>query len=399
MKRYWKIMSICLVTILVIGTFYIQSSLATDNHVKIEFEKVSGNEDELQDIMLYGDFSLNDPYLRQPLQITNGETINPTNISFSQKITRLGVPYGLEDLVEKHKHFMRSKDLSSNHFFEDDKVVAYAHIKNPNERDFSFELEVLIKTTDEITSIRLDVPQKEDYGWMSVLDVQGINDELKVITRGFHLGSKQQELRVYTFDMNKQQLVSDVVIASIPEVENGWSDVNILNDAYSIQRQKYLLIKSESFENEERDSNGESNVAVNEFIVYDIENNQSKKIVGPNEILASIADSSIIYNSTLFIPSETANGVDVNQYDIENDKWGETLSFGLSDTKDEESSSHTQLMNGKLYTIHSTTSGHTIVIGDLQTGESLYEGTLTVTNQGEEQKDYQLFFHEIESVQ
>ena len=80
MKRYWKIISICFVTLIVIGTFYIQSSFATSEHLKIEFEKVNGNEDELKNIMLYGDYSGDRHYqyqLYKPLQITSEETINP----------------------------------------------------------------------------------------------------------------------------------------------------------------------------------------------------------------------------------------------------------------------------------------------------------------------------------
>jgi len=398
-KRYWKIMSICLVTILVIGTFYIQSSLATDNHIKIEFEKIIGNEDELQNIMLYGDLVPDYSYLSQRLQITGEETINLTNLSFSQKISRLGVPYYLEDLVERHKNFMRSKDFNPNHFFEDDNTVAYAHIKDPSEGDFSFEIELLTKESEETTSFKLEVPEKENYGWMQVIDVQVIDGELKVITQGFRLGSKQHELRVYTVDVNTQKLVSDDVIASIPAVEDGWSDLRVINDTYSIQPQKYLLIRGKAFVNEEVYSDGEPNVVVNESIVYDIENNQSKKMIASDEILGLMDGSPAIHNSTLFIPSESANGVDIHQYDIENDKWGEILSFNLSDNKDNELGSHMQIMNGKLYTIHATTDGHTIVIGDLETGESLYEGQLIVTNEGKSQKDYQLYFYEIKYVE
>ena len=162
---------------------------------------------------------------------------------------------------------------------------------------------------------------------------------------------------------------------------------------------KYLLIKIEAFEDEMVHSDGELKLVANEFIVYDIENNQSKKIVGPDEILGSIGGASAIFNSTIFIPSQSANGVEVNQYDIENDKWGKKLSFDLADTKDERSAPYIKIMNGKLYIIHVTTNGHTIFIGDLKTGESLYEGKLKVKNQGEDQKDYRLYFHEIEHVQ
>ena len=76
--------------------------------------------------------------------------------------------------------------------------------------------------------------------------------------------------------------------------------------------------------------------SLDEFIVYDIENNQSKKIAGPDEILGSIGGESVIFNSTIFIPSQSANGVEVNQYDIENEKWDTKLTFDLADTKDDE---------------------------------------------------------------
>ena len=395
MKRYWKIISICLATLIVIGTFYIQSSLATNEHLKIEFEKVNGNEDELKNIVLYGDYLGDLPYQFQPLQITSEETFNPTNLSFSQKISRTGIPIDLEELVEKHRSFMRSKDLSPHLFFEDENFVAYAHMN-----DFSFDIEVLTKKTDEITSIQLDVSEKENYGWMQVEEVQVIDSELKVITRASRIGgSVRDELRVYTFDMKEQKLLSDDTIASTPTVENGYSDLRIINDNYSIQRQKYLLVKIEAFEDEKIYRDGEPKLVANEFIVYDIETNQSKKVVASDEKLGSLGGSSAISNSTLFIPSQTANRIEVNLYDIESDKWGKKLSFDLVDTKNDEEAPYIKVMNGKFYIIHATTNGHTIFIGDLITGESLYEGKLKVKNQEEVQKNYRLYFHGIENVQ
>ena len=165
----------------------------------------------------------------------------------------------------------------------------------------------------------------------------------------------------------------------------------------TIQQNKYLLIKIETFEDEMGYSDGESKSVAREFIVYDIENNQSKKIAGPDEILGSIGGESVIFNSTIFIPSQSANGVEVNQYDIENEKWDTKLTFDLADIKDGESP-YMKIMNGKIYIIQLTNNGHTIFIGDLKTGELLYEGKLKM-NPGEDQKDYRLYFHEIEHVQ
>ena len=98
--------------------------------------------------------------------------------------------------------------------------------------DLTFDIEVLNKKSEEMTSIQLDVPESENYAWMQVVDVQVIDDELKVITRGFRTKS-ENELQVYTFDMNEQKLSAAMnTIASIPAVENGWSDLRIINDNY-----------------------------------------------------------------------------------------------------------------------------------------------------------------------
>lgn len=122
MKRYWKIISICLVTLLVIGTFYTQSSFAANKRVEIEFEKVSGNEDEVKNVMIdgvYWDRS------SQPIQITNEETRDLNNQSFLQKLDRIHVPPMFDDLVKQQKNFMRSKDLVPNYFL---KMKNYWHM-------------------------------------------------------------------------------------------------------------------------------------------------------------------------------------------------------------------------------------------------------------------------------
>ena len=92
MKRYWKIITLCLITLIVIGTFYIQSSFAANEHIKIEFEKVSGNKDEVKNLVLYGDYFVGNMY--QPLQITSEETSNPNNLTFLQELERISFcPY------------------------------------------------------------------------------------------------------------------------------------------------------------------------------------------------------------------------------------------------------------------------------------------------------------------
>lgn len=399
MKRYWKIISVCIVTVMVIGAFYVQSSLAANENVKIEFEKVSGNEEELANVMIYGDYAVGNLY--QNLQITSKETLYNSNQSLIQKLTKNYTVPVLGDLIKRYRTFMRGKELMPNNFYEDNNLVAYASIIGRDSRHSSFDIDLLNKDSKETTSIQLAVPKKENYSWIDVVDVQVIDDNVKVISRGGRTEGGN-DLNVYTINLDEQKVVKDEVIHTVPTVKNGWSDIIVINDFNSIQPEKYLLFKIEAYEDKQaqgESEDGEQNLVANEVMVYDIENNHSKKIVVSDGILRFIGDSSAVFDSTIFIPSQSASGFEVNKYDIENEKWGKKLTVDLPNNTDGEGEPYINLMNGKIYIIHSSNDLHTIFIRDLKTGESLYEGKLKVKNTKEGQKDYLFHVNEIESVQ
>ncbi|BAQ09139.1 hypothetical protein OXB_0667 [Bacillus sp. OxB-1] len=397
MKRYWKIISICLVTLLVIGTFYTHSSFAANKLVEIEFEKVSGNEDEVKNIMIDGVYW---NHMSQPIHITNGENKDPNHQSFLQKLDRIHVPPMFDKLVKQQKNFMRSKDLVSTNFFEDENLLAYANVTSKTyvhpAKDLSFDIEVLNKETKESTALRIDVPEREDYVWMQVEAVQVVGGELKVITQGYRKDSKgEYQFHVYTIDVEEGKLVSDNIIASTPTVKNGWSDMQVINNVEPFQRFNYLLIRIEAFEEELVQSDGQPTTVASEYLVYNIEKNRSEKLVGPDDILATIDGASTIINSTIYVPSQAANGLEVNRYDIETGKWDEKLTFDLPDSTGEEQTSYSKVMNGKIYIVYATSSGQALIISDLPTGESLYEGKLKLKHQQEDHQDFQLYINEI----
>jgi len=109
MKRYWKILTLCLVTVIVLGTFYIQSSLASEN-IQIEFEKVSGDESLVENLEINADYVVGD--IHQTLLISNEETSNLSNRSVVQQLTGLYAEAPSQKLVENYKQFMRGKICS-----------------------------------------------------------------------------------------------------------------------------------------------------------------------------------------------------------------------------------------------------------------------------------------------
>jgi hypothetical protein len=400
MKRYWKIISVCIVTVMVIGTFYIQSSLAAKGNVKIEFERISGNEDEVKNVIFNADYTVGNQY--QSLQITSKEILHLNNQSLLQDLTRNHTVPVVNRLIERYRSFMRGKEVMPNNFYEDENLVAYASIKVKDSRHSSFDIDLFNKKSEETTSIQLAVPKREKYSWMEVVDVQVIGGNLKVITRGFR-AEGGNDLNVYTINIDEQKLVNDEMIHTAPLVENGWSDIILISDYNSIQSEKYLLFKTETYEDKqvpdvgEMESDQESNLVANEVMVYDIEKNQLKKLMVPDKIGGTIGEFSAIYHSTIYIPSQSESGLEVDTYDIEKGKWGKKLIVDLPYSKD-KGTPYIKLMNGKIYILHSTKNGQTISIRDLKTGVSLYEGKIKVKNTRDGQKGFRLNVNEIESV-
>lgn len=396
MKRYWKILMLSLVTVIVIGAFYINSSLASENIV-VGIEKVSGNEEEVENIMINGDFGGNN--IHHSLLISKDETINLSNQSFIQQLTRTSTVPAFNQLKEKYSHFMRGKKYLSNSLYADENFVVYVNVEGNGNGNVSkkmyFEIEILDVKTDKTTSMELDVPNNDNYHWVEVMDVQLFNNEIKVIARGFR-AEGGEDLKAYTIDLDKKA-VSDETIYESPKIENGWSDLRVVDEYYSVEPKKYLLFQVYAHEEpvyEEAVETGEPKIIADEIMVYNIETNQLKKLeISPEERGYGI-DTYTLYNNTVYIPNPTLNGIEVKQYNIENDSWGEKQLFKVEHDKGEHEP-FIKLQNGKIYIISSVDGKYPLVISDLNTGQSLYEGKLVVKNQKDQHEDYKLYIYEI----
>lgn len=402
MKRYWKIISLCVLTVLILGFFYIQSGLAAKEDIKVEFEKVSGNQAELENITFYGDYETGNIY--QSLRFTNQETMDINQLSLLKSLNRMYTIPIYKKLVEENKGFMRGKNYVPDSFYEDENVLVYADVHYESVKKASFDIEVLNKKLGETTSIKMDFPDKEKYNWIDVSEVQVTNGKLKVFVRGFQ-SEGRNELIVYTFDINEQKLEKNEILLSTTETENHWSDIRIINSYNSLKYQRYILFYTENqrivSEYDESSTEMENNPEIvhNEILIYDIETDKIKNLEIDDEMVGSLGEA-IIHNTTLFIPNQVDSKYEISQFDIEKEAWGDKKQFDVPVSKDEASSGpYMKLMNGKFYLIHAAKNEHTLLIADVATGKVLYEGVLTVKKDGVEQSDYRLYIHEMETVQ
>ena len=399
MKRYWKIILLCFVAIIAIGSFYIRSGFADQTNITITFEKVSGNEDELNDLTILGDYLVGNTY--HSLQIKKGETVNPTNKSFFEKLDQTYASPVFKELVKSYRGFFRGKDLEPGSFFENEELLVYAGFEGENYHvntmsGITFDIEVLNKETKETTSIEADISSSNPYLRMNIEDVQVIKDEIKVFIRGFRK-DEGNDLLIYSFNMNERKLVGHETILSSPKVKNGWADIRMVNDHGSIHQEKYQIIKLEAYD----DTNARARVigveptlVANDVLVYNIEKNQSEKLTIPDEMPGlNQSPTFTLLGSTIYMYNLTENGLEVNYYNIETKKWGEKRTFGIPNQTNAKDAPYFEVLNGKVYIISAFEKGHTLLIGDTKTGKTLYEGNLTVKNKKDQQKDYRLYFH------
>ncbi|WP_010677139.1 hypothetical protein [Bacillus timonensis] len=395
MKRYWKILTLCFVTVIVIGAFYINSSLAAEK-VVIGIEKESGNEAEVEHLVINGDYTFDN--MNQSLFITKDETINLSNQSLIQQLTRNTTESTYKRLIDKYGQFMRGKDFFQNGLYEDENLVAYASMEGNGDvsKNNYFDIEILDIKLDKTTSMKVDVPNEDKYSWIEIVDVQVVNNELKVIARGFRTGSGE-DLNVYSIDLDKKVALDDTIYSS-PEVKNGWSDIRVVEEYFSIEPKKYLLFQVYAHEMPENENEIESavpSILADEIMIYNIETKQMKKLEINLEENGFGIDAYSIQDSTVYVPKQVPNGIEVHPYNIEKDSWGEKQFFPVKQPDKDKNPSYTKLMNGKIYIISSENGEYPLLINDLNTGESLYKGKLVVQNQKKDQKDYKLYIYDL----
>lgn len=376
MKRFWIILLIIIITS---GLLFLTFLLISDNEVKVEFKKLRGSESEVKNIILSGIYEGKEKHL---LKITPNKTIDINTDSFFYKIGKKEETHlPIMDLLKyQYPDFMVDKELNPAYFYKDEKFLAYSYIKR---QSFRLEIEVLNRQTNQITLIKYDIPEKEKYEQLVVDEVQVINGELKVIVSGY-LQNDSDVMYVYTFDIKEQEFLN---WKTIDKVQNG--GIKLENNPV-IHPEKYLLINRETFG---------SDPSKSEYFFYNLETDQIKKWPGFYDIPNFLWYRMTFFNSIFYIPISSDKGLEVKRYNIEKEKWESTLNFPYGYIKEDyneipfqdDDFPFIQLMNGKLYVIRPVEDGQaTIHIGDLNTGELLYEGELIVNKPLEERKGYHL---------
>jgi hypothetical protein len=381
MKKYWKSMSIAVITIVTIGFFYIQSTLAGSSYPALAFETVSGNEEVVEDVVIYGDYR-QDNVVGDSFHLTAEGIQYNRDLSYIERLERGYRSPQMNELQEEYKDFMRGKH-NIFQMAENEEDLVYADVNSGPDNEMEFQIEVLDKASDQSMEFTVDIPDEENYGYIYIEQVLISGDKAKVVTRNHANGTMDSfsaEIHVYDFDIGEQTLVNDETMISYSEGSAGQTMTSVftLGDGSTNSHAVFVLEQWET--GEDGEGMHFSDLAESKVISVDMETNEHSEFELPAE-LQDIAQTALLEDSILYFNHLGASGLEINAYDLETQEMDDNRSFTV---KRDHLDMHMgqpliTIKDGKIYILAYTNEDFAqanLFVHDITSEELAYEGRI-----------------------
>ncbi|MGE7024009.1 hypothetical protein [Solibacillus cecembensis] len=375
MKRYWKMLLISIVSVIAIGFYYIQVAIAGKGDFPFKIETTSGNEMEIENISLEAYYV--GGYFQSQLNISkDGSTLTQSNRSQMYNWLNPYIPDNVQNYMQEHRQFMRGKQYNEDSYFKDENYLVYAAIQDFDQLhqgdSLTMEIDLLDLKTDVRSSFEIQVPVEESYYWMGVRDVYMQDGKIKIVATGSHVNGGDT-LRIFTVDEKSKALQEDKLIGKVASEVGISTGLHMHTNTNESLNDNYYLYEIKKYK--ERWDGPTNELLSHQLYVYNKLKNEVEEIVIPSELKPKMT---FLYGAQVFMPTYSANGIELNHYSIETQQWEEPLHYNYPITVNkEEDAPLVQLMDEKIYIVNRVAGEQLLYIGDLRTGESLYEGKIT----------------------
>ncbi|MFJ7730759.1 hypothetical protein ACIQXF_02570 [Lysinibacillus sp. NPDC097231] len=398
MKKYWQTILISLIVVVTIGTYYFQqAAMAPKNDVSFKIEAISGNKEEVENLILQTNFQSGD--IHRWLYITKDSSTNRMNRSFFAGLNASNEDEIFGEFIQKYRKFMRGKDLYQNKFFEDEAHLIYTTFKDNGQKEgrgdfLTLQIDTLDKNTNDSSSFKINTPAQASYDWINVRGVYVGEGKIRILAT-IYLINGGEELHIFTVDENKMELEDDSVLAKLASEERGMEGIRIFNE-YNIKKENHFLYMVRKYNNYKGEG-AEPEIISSQTYIYNNTTNEVEEWIIPDK-LNPYSKWMVLYESYIYIPVHSANGLELNRYNIEKKQWEEPLNIKYSSKVSDEDIPFLKITDGKVYLVNRVSDGHLLFIGDLRTGESLYEGKIILENRENINADYTLNIEDLYNI-
>lgn len=385
MKKYWKIITIVVLTIVSVGTFYVQSAIAANKLPRFSIEKISGDEKEIESLMMSGLYQDKDRALYEYLDLTLDGSLYGKQQSFFERISESHYPtLELASLVNEYRSFMRGKGWSID-ISEDDQSIVHVDTihKYNNGISTTFAISKLDKKNNKKTAFNHELKMTDFNGWIDVMKVQVQGDELNVITKNenYEDGHEKWDVYMYTFDLTNNSLINEEMVFSINDEQSTEgrdhslsvyaleeTSIENANDTLAfIKNDATLILDSDGLI---LDESVERALLIYDLITGELIEMKDEEFKDYGE--PEFYDDQMIY----FTDVDEGNKIAIHKYDLSKKKWVDTLT--IDQAKDSQGMFIT-MENDKIILVNPYKDIKTpafITVVDLKTEELLYQGEI-----------------------
>jgi len=410
MKKYWKLTTLTIFIVAVIGALYIQTSLAKNSFPEFVIKHQSGDKAEVKPLKVIGNYRANEMNYIYTEISDQGTSYRNYESSYLYLLKEDYLQSEMKHLIKNYRSFMRGKqDEQIYSFFEDQNILTFAGLKSEyiythhGRWTYSLVVDVLDKKTNKNTAFELAIPEDEKYNYINIQGVQLINDELKIITTNEPLSNNeyyaQEEIHIYTVDLDTQKIVEDLEISSTAaDLEsNQWHSIYGVHRGADIGPNNYFVFQEEKKEEIMLDEGYYDHQTIaRQYIVYHFETGEQESIHLPDEYGIEL-NPELLNGSTIYFSRETDNEIEIIGYDLESKQIELEQTFVLSHAEDNLFSQF-HIMNDKIYIVQQPNEGvidSAIMIGNIQTGEILYEGSIELATSDKNQQVEKMHINEM----
>ncbi|MBP2079296.1 hypothetical protein [Oceanobacillus polygoni] len=411
MQRYWKLISLISVIVLVIGTFYIQSSMAASRLPEFVLEKVSGDEAEIKQLSLEANYYQN-AELGEWFQLNNEGTTYWNEYSYWDRMIGINHNAKIEQLRQDYRKFMRGKSENPYSFHENEELLVYVDLTwdmvngyQPN--DFKLDIAVLDKVSKEETSFQAAIPKTNQSVYS--FDVEGIylkNGQLKVITRNSGHDSQSERdftnYPVYLIDIATQTIKTEnIITAKDAEVSsNQFQELLMIRNKWEdFQQPSDFIVFEEKVVEERMIDEWEItfDTVDRELFVYNLESEDKEQIKLPKE-LQEDASAEMVIGTTIYFVEKSEGVLVITSYNFESGEIEAKQTIAVPEVADEQGYMY-KINDDKVYVVPVSKNAKQdllLQIVHLKTGDTLYEGKVTMKNPNKQGIDYDLDIQSID---
>lgn len=387
MKKYISLIMISIFIVLTVGYYYVITNNISKKYPEFTFEKISGNEEAIKDLVITGEFHYNF-FGYDSFRIDLEETKYFRDEPFVKKINRRYYKsIDIERLQKDYRNFMRTKDEYYGSYKETDDLLIYASLTlEPWEIDTEqFDIAILDKNTKETTAFQIPIPNRNHYLFFDIKEIFVKDDKLFLITVNDiptnEMDVELKEVHFYTFDLKEQKLIDDEIIEQFEyeTIGHGNHHIGVLLDE---TKEDVLVFKTEVIYTEEPHSINDT-FTVDHLVKVDLKTNEIEEI--KNEIDTGLPIA--LLDGKLIFTNIKENKLNLIAYDVEKKSTVHQLDVTkISTDFSLEELYEPVIWDGKFYFIPEIVNNQfetTVSVVDLLNFEKEYEGKINIEERAE----------------